>query len=315
MTARLEGVAVVFVNHHSESLLAPKLPPLLGTGAEVVVVDNSGTFPGSSGVKVIDPKANVGFGWACNLALDRLGSACITVCFQNPDLDAVPEVLERLHRRVQHQIRPGVVTPAMRVGGVVRRNGYHYPSPSREILVGLQAIAALRARGGVQRDGRWRAISRLPARFSDVVGRGRRFGSGGLMVASREALTAVGGFDEDYFLYAEDLDLWHRVGQHGYVTEIDPTVVVDHDEATGGRMAATDREILRWLGVELFAERTEGVSWSTFRHVHRSLMPMLDRGDATIGESVRRAWDRGAPPLEVQREVRSRLAGRTAIST
>lgn len=309
MTTPLEGMAVVFINHHSESLLIPKLPPLVKAGAVVVVVDNSGTFQPSAGVKVVDPGANVGFARGCNLALDRIESACRTVCFHNPDLEAAPQILARLHQQLHFQVRPGLVTPAIRVGHVVRRNGYRYPSPGREIFVGLRAIAAIsdtdRVRGAARKQSR-----RGPVTNSrDVFGRGRRFGSGGLLVASRDALNAVDGFDEDYFLYAEDLDLWHRVHGRGYVTEVASGVVVDHNEATGGRMASADREILRWLGVELFAERTTDGHWLAFRRVHRWLMARLVRHAGVLATPVSEAWDQGARPSEVQRHVRALFAG------
>lgn len=310
MTAALDGVAVVFVNHYSEALIAPKLAPLVEAGAEPTVVDNSGTFPPAAGVRVLSPGANVGFARGCNLALAAIGSDRATVCFQNPDLDATPGAVARLRDRLQQQRRPGLVAPALRTGSVVRRNGYHYPSPSREVVVGLRAIAAMRPGAG---SGRVGGGDRPPARahrpVGDLLGRGRRFGSGGLLVASRPALAAVGGFDEEYFLYAEDLDLWHRVGERGYDTTIDATVVVDHDEASGGRMAAADREILRWLGVELFAERTGAGAWQAFRRAHRPLLPLVARRGATLAGPVRRAWDDGARPGDVQREMRALLAG------
>lgn len=305
-------MTVVFVNHHSEALLAPKFAPLLDAGADVIVVDNSGTFPGAPSVRVIEPDANVGFARGCNLAVEQLRPGCKTVCFHNPDLSASTEMIARLVRRLEGQRRPGLVTPAIRVGNRIRRNGYRYPSPSREVLVGLRAIAHSTA-------GRGRPAGRQPSlgspqRTRDVVGRGRRFGSGGLLVASREALSAVGGFDEDYFLYAEDLDLWHRIGKAGYVTEIDAAAVVDHDEATGGRMIAADREILRWLGVELFAERTGIGGWPAFRRSHRWLMPAMYRRGATLAVPVRRAWREGARPEEVQRQVRALLTDPAAVS-
>lgn len=300
MTTRLEGVAVVFVNHHSESLVVPKVSALHAAGAHVVVVDNSGSYDGFAGEQVLDPRGNVGFARACNLALEALGPGADTVCFHNPDLQASTDVIDRLRLRLERQPRPGLVTPAIRVGQVVRRNGYRYPSPARELLVGIRSISAMQA-GEAQE----RPVT-VPMRTvgRDRFGRGRRFGSGGLLVASRRALETVGGFDEDYFLYAEDLDLWHRIGKADYITEIDAAVVVDHDEATGGRMMAADREILRWLGVELFAERTQDEDWSAYRRAHRMLLPILARRGGTLSGSVREAWERGASPSAVQREVR-----------
>lgn len=302
MTARLDGVAVIFVNHHSESLIAPKIPGLQEAGADVIVVDNSGTFPATPRAQVVEPGGNVGFARGCNLALHRLAPGIRTVCFHNPDLHACIDVIDRLRLRLERQSRPGLVTPAIRVGGLVRRNGYHYPSPGRELVVGARAISAMGDRGTQHRQPGAPPAAR---KDRDRVGRGRRFGSGGLLVASPQALKAVDGFDEGYFLYAEDLDLWHRIGEHGYTTEVDASTIVDHDEGTGGRMAAADRELLRWLGVELFAERTQDEDWPAYRRAHRLLLPMLARQGGTLSGPVRQAWERGASPSAVQGEVRA----------
>ena len=65
---------MVFVNHRSEELIAPRVERLLEAGLETVVVDNSGSYRGPG--RVVDAGANVGFGAACNLGervLDALG--------------------------------------------------------------------------------------------------------------------------------------------------------------------------------------------------------------------------------------------------
>jgi len=296
----LDGVAVVFVNHHSEALVAPKLGPLLAAGARVVVVDNSGTHGDAAGVAVARPGCNLGFAAACNLALDQVGPDARAVCFHNPDLQAPPAAIARLASRLAGQPRPGLVAPAIRVGAVVRRHGYRYPSPAREAAVALRALAR---RGRPERD------SGPSGRCRRAAGRGRRFGSGGLLLASPAALAAAGGFDRDYFLYGEDLDLWHRVGQLGFSTDLEPAVVVDHREATGGRMAPEARELLRWLGVELFAERT-GTGWPRYRRVHRPLLAQLGDGAGPLGPLVAAAWSAGATPLEVQRAAAALLGPR-----
>jgi N-acetylglucosaminyl-diphospho-decaprenol L-rhamnosyltransferase len=47
----------------------------------------------------------------------------------------------------------------------------------------------------------------------------------------REAFDAVGGFDERYFLYFEDVDFGVRLRQAGYAIVYDPTIRVLHDHA------------------------------------------------------------------------------------
>ncbi len=52
--------------------------------------------------------------------------------------------------------------------------------------------------------------------------------SGACLLARREALEAVGGFDEDFFLYEEDADLCRRVRAAGWRVVFTPAATVRH---------------------------------------------------------------------------------------
>jgi N-acetylglucosaminyl-diphospho-decaprenol L-rhamnosyltransferase len=53
--------------------------------------------------------------------------------------------------------------------------------------------------------------------------------SGSSMLLRREAFTAVGGFDEEFFMYAEDADLCTRMRDAGWTVVFSPEMVVVHD--------------------------------------------------------------------------------------
>lgn len=52
--------------------------------------------------------------------------------------------------------------------------------------------------------------------------------SGGAFLVKRSVFKAVGGFDESFFLYWEDVDLCRRVRQKGYSVLMDPIAKVTH---------------------------------------------------------------------------------------
>lgn len=293
------ATAVVFVNYHSEGLIAPRAAELLAAGLPVVVADNSGTYGDGPGVR-LPMGGNCGFAHACNLGVAALGEEADVVVLHNPDVRCTPWTLLQLAHIVRWQNRPGIVAPGEQVGNVIRENGYRYPYPFREF--GLAARAAVRSRlpppGG--RGGRGRSGG--PQHFR---GRGRRFAGAGCLAVARRAFAEVGGFDVGYFLYGEDLDLWHRVGVAGFDRAFEPGLVVVHDMGTGSPMGAAAREVLRWLGVELFAERHREFRWRAMRAAHRPFLPTLDQRAGALGATVRALWSRGVLPSEVQGEVRN----------
>ena len=68
-------------------------------------------------------------------------------------------------------------------------------------------------------------------------------------------------------------------------------------------MATPTRELLRWLGVELFAESHARLGWRPYRAVHRTLLDRLtDVG--MLGTLVREGWKSGARPSIVLASVR-----------
>ncbi|MCL5885785.1 MAG: glycosyltransferase, partial [Actinobacteria bacterium] len=55
--------------------------------------------------------------------------------------------------------------------------------------------------------------------------------SGAFFMARREAIEEIGGFDEGYFMYGEDVDLCWRIHQAGYGVAYIPEAVVTHERA------------------------------------------------------------------------------------
>lgn len=53
--------------------------------------------------------------------------------------------------------------------------------------------------------------------------------AGMFMLFRREVFARLGGFDESYFLYCEDIDLCARLKQHGYLVLLDPNVKIIHN--------------------------------------------------------------------------------------
>lgn len=296
MTTDPSGVAILFVNYHSEAMISPRAEAFRSAGFEVVVVDNSGTYDAKANVRVVRPEGNLGFAGGCNAGRHKVPASCRFICYHNPDVDVEPRDVMTLVTELSQHESPGAIAPMVTTAAGLRPEGHHFPEPLREVFIGPRALLLPRKR--------WRS--------RQVAGRASgpgvaRFAEGSLLVVDVEALDLIGGWDDRYFLYGEDLDLWHRLQEHGRSVLFSRTVHIRHTGAEGSRMSTADREVMRWLGVELFAQLHEGPRWRLHRRVHRVLLPLAMRRRASVAPLVAALWRSGCPPVEVQRELRQYL--------
>ena len=92
----------------------------------------------------------------------------------------------------------------------------------------LTAIGLTKLRGGALP---YRAVA--PQRVPVV--------SGAFLLIRNDVWRQVGGFDERFFMYAEEVDLCARVMQLGYEIWCDPTIIMIHDAGSGAPESASRR--------------------------------------------------------------------------
>lgn len=102
--------------------------------------------------------------------------------------------------------------------------------------------------------------------------------SGACMLMRRQAVEAVGGFDEQFFLYWEDADLCWRLHEHGWQIVYDPQVRVSH-QVGGSSKHASIRSLLAFhrSAYLLYRKQVTGSAWHPLSLV------------AVVGLSVRAA--------------------------
>lgn len=299
----LVGVGVVFVEYHSNGLVAARAADMIGLGCEVVVADNSGTYTGAG--KIVHTGGNIGFGAGCNAGVAALSPAVDVVILHNPDA-LVGEVgllgLVEAVRSGWAAVGPTLLTDRL------RPYGFAVPGLAREVA--LSARETYR----VLRPTRRKANDAVPGTTTPfergVVRRPGRFASAAMLALDRAAFEQVDGFDEDYFLYVEDLDLWYRMEMAGYRLGFVPSVVARHTGASGSSAGASRRVVLRWLGRELFARRAaKGSTW--IRAIHRVSALLLPQDDEIV-RAVRSGFAQGRSAVELNREVRHLLSAPSA---
>lgn len=247
--------AAVVVAYESGPLLTDCLSALLAdtsAGApEVVVVDN-GSHDGSierleaahPEVAVLRPGANLGYARAANLGTAATTAPVVAVI--NPDAVVGAGAVGAVLARFDAEPALGAVGPR-----ILEPDGSVYPSarrvPSTRDAIGHAVLGSIRPGNAATR--RYRELDADPevAREVDWV-------SGAAIWLRRAALDAIGGWDEGYFMYVEDVDLCWRLGRAGWTVAYEPSAVVTHVQgvSTAGHpyrmVVAHHRSTLRFAG-------------------------------------------------------------------
>jgi N-acetylglucosaminyl-diphospho-decaprenol L-rhamnosyltransferase len=232
--------AVVTVSYGSADVLPAFLDSLAAASAEpvtVVVADNKGDevapLVQARGAQHLAMPTNVGYGAAMNAAIESLPGSVEWVLIANPDLVLKPAALDTLISVGQADPRIGAVGPA-----TLTAEGELYPSaravPSLRTGVGHALFANLWISNP------WSRAYRNDAE-AEPVRRDAGWLSGACVLVRRSAFQEVGGFDPQFFMYFEDVDLGYRLGKHGYRNVYEPAAVVTH---TGAHSTASDSRLM-----------------------------------------------------------------------
>ena len=222
--------AAVVINYEAGAALCDCVRSLLadtsaGRPPEVVVVDN-GSSDGSAAavarslpaVKVLYPGANLGYARAANLGITATHAPVVAVC--NPDLEVEEGAAGALVPRLAAEVDLGAVGPLIR-----NTDGTIYPSarsdPRVRDAVGHGLLGFVWRTNPFTR--RYRQLDADPSRPRDVD-----WVSGAAVWLRRDALDTVGGWDERYFMYVEDVDLCWQLRRRGWRVGYEPGAVVTH---------------------------------------------------------------------------------------
>ena len=193
---------------------------------EVVLADN-GSIDGAPEAAVKAGRArllrtggNLGYGAASNRAV--VGATSTWVVVANPDVAWTPGSLDELLDAASRWPQAGAVGPAIR-------------TPEGDLYPSARALPSLGRGIGHALVGWWWPSNPWTSGY-----RGERgtpveepvgWLSGSCLLLRRAAFEAVGGLDESYFMFMEDLDLGERLGAAGWLSVYAPSAVVEH---TGG---------------------------------------------------------------------------------
>jgi N-acetylglucosaminyl-diphospho-decaprenol L-rhamnosyltransferase len=168
--------------------------------------------------RLIDMGANLGYGTAVNRAVAQLDDDDWMIV-ANPDVQWGPGSIDALLSAAVRWPRAGALGPLVRdPDGSVYPSARHLPS-----LVRGSMHAVL---GPFWKRNPWTTAYRQE-RFEPTE---RPVGwlSGSCLLVRRSAFSQIGGFDERYFMYMEDVDLGDRLGKAGWLSVYVPSAEVLH---------------------------------------------------------------------------------------
>ena len=174
--------------------------------AEIIVVDNKSTDDSCKMVKaqfphviLIENKENFGFSKGNNIAVSRAKGEF--VCILNPDTVLPEDVFEKLLVFCTSKEKLGIVGCKL-----INGRGEFLPESKRNIPF---IKAALKKLCGNSKDYYASQLGENETGKVAVL-------VGAFMFMQRKLYSDIGGFDEDYFMYGEDIDLSYKVLKAGY---------------------------------------------------------------------------------------------------
>jgi GT2 family glycosyltransferase len=225
-------VSVVMVSYNTRALTLEAIASVYRSlqdpdfRVEVIVVDNASAdgsadaieerFPG---VMVIRSDENLGFGRGNNLGAARAAGRAIH--FLNTDTIVHTGAIELLYRALFDRERRGVVGPFLEnPDGSYQCSMISYPSVWRTFC-DFFWLDQLLPRSPLFADEFMSHADPTVEREVDAI-------QGATMMIRRDLFGEIGGFDPDFFMYYEEVDLCRRVAINGYTSYYLPSARVTH---------------------------------------------------------------------------------------
>ncbi|MDB6022723.1 MAG: glycosyltransferase family 2 protein [Pedosphaera sp.] len=221
-------LSIIIVNWNSKDYVRKCVQSIhantSGTDFEIVVVDGASydgcgemlahEFPG---VRFIQCEKNVGFARANNLAFEQSRGNCLL--FLNPDTEVVDTAINVLRRALLEIEGAGIVgAKLLNTDGSVQTSCVQtFPTILNQVLDTEILRRAFPRHSGIAP---LFALGNQPAPVQVL--------SGACLMMRRAVFVQVARFSEDYFMYAEDLDLCYKVNRAGLKNFYVPAASIIH---------------------------------------------------------------------------------------
>ncbi|ADG77695.1 Glycosyl transferase family 2 OS=Tsukamurella paurometabola (strain ATCC 8368 / DSM / CCUG 35730/ CIP 100753 / JCM 10117 / KCTC 9821 / NBRC 16120 / NCIMB 702349 / NCTC 13040) OX=521096 GN=Tpau_1063 PE=3 SV=1 [Tsukamurella paurometabola] len=295
--ARAITLAVVTVTYspgeHLEHFLSSIDGAFSGPTPQVVMADN-GSIDGSveaaaenhPEAELLRTGANLGYGGAINYAVTRLDQNPDFLLISNPDVVFGPGSIDELVAAAHRHPDAGALGPLIH-----DPDGTVYPS-ARSVpnLVSGIGHALL---GTVWKSNPWtRAYQQAQA---EVIEREAGWLSGSCLLVRPAAFESIGGFDDRYFMYMEDVDFGDRLARAGWRNVYVPSAEIVHAKGhAAGKVPELMLPAHHESAYRFFADRHPGRAAAPLRAAMKVGLAARSKISVLAAVSARRATEKGS---------------------
>lgn len=231
-------LSIVIVSYNTRELLLACLQSLYEMPQpytfEVIVSDNASSDGSEATIRndfpqvmVIQNGENLGFGTAMNIGVKSAVGKYLLVL--NPDTLVPPETLVRLLKYLVRQTEPRVVSCRLiSPEGIRQLSCARFPTPLRLIFLftRLSQVIPFKSMQAYYDRFNWGDLS--TEGYQDSSPRKVDTVLGAFFMLPTEAFRQVGGFDENFFMHYEEIDLFKRLDNVGCEVFFLPDISVTH---------------------------------------------------------------------------------------
>jgi len=251
-------LSIIIVNYNVKEFLQNLIHSIEKASSnitkEILIIDNASDdgsvefikekFPL---VKLIANQKNLGFGKANNIGLKEATGKYILLI--NPDTIVAEDTFEKMIKFFESNVSAGLAgCKILNPDGTLQlacRRSFPGPWTSFTKVTGLSSLFS---------------NSRIFARYNltyldenqtyevDAI-------SGSFMMMRKEVYEKVGGFDEQFFMYGEDLDLCYRIQKAGYKVFYVHTTQIIHYKGESTKRSSLDETKVFYNAMHLFVKK------------------------------------------------------------
>ncbi|MBH49177.1 MAG: hypothetical protein CMG69_00275 [Candidatus Marinimicrobia bacterium] len=237
------SVSVIIVSFNVKQYLIHCLESVLQTNykgkVEIIIVDNN-SFDGTADMirerfskcNLISNQKNVGFGKAVNQAIKIASSEYVLIL--NPDTVLQEDTISTFVKYLKLNSDVGLVGPK-----IINPDGTLQLACKRTFPSLSVALPKLLGLSRLFPHSKWTGKYNLTYLDSDEIHSVDAI-SGSCMFLRVSLFKTIGGFDEQFFLFGEDLDLCHRIKKEGKEVHYLPTTQIIHYKGESVKSAPYD---------------------------------------------------------------------------